>query len=63
MLDWLFLIFCSVRFLCCSVSLSRDILGTLSETKSRKKKEEDERAEEKGEESYRSQHRSELVDS
>ena len=47
MLDWLFLIFYSVRFLCCSFSLSRDILGTLSETESRKKKEEEDERQKK----------------
>ena len=65
MLDWLFLIFSSVRFLCCSFSLSIYILGTLSETRSRRKgrRRKTEEEERQGEESYRSQHRSELVDS
>ena len=66
MLDWLFLIFCSVRFLCCSFSLSLYIRGTLSETRSRRKRRRRRKTEEEegqGEESYRSRHRSELVDS
>ena len=45
MLDSLFLIFCSVRFLYCSFSLSLYILGTLSEEGDggqKKKKDEEE---------------------
>ena len=63
MLDWLFLICCSVRFLYCSfslsLSLSRDTLGTLSGDEGTKG---DEEEDEQGEEWYRSVDRSKLVD-